>query len=49
MAWHEIVAWVIIAAAIAASIAWIIKLIVCPKSKCTSCNKDCILKSKNNK
>ena len=46
MAWHEVVAWVVIAAAIAISIVWVVRLIVCPKSKCANCNKECILKSK---
>ncbi len=49
MVWHEVVAWVVIAAAMVAAIVWLVKLIVCPKSKCEGCNKSCILKSKNNK
>ena len=44
MAWHEILAWVIIAVAVIATIVWCVKLIVCPQSKCAECGKNCVLK-----
>lgn len=47
MVWHEIFAWVIIIAAFIAAIAWCIKRIVCPPSKCDSCDKSCMLRKKN--
>ena len=43
MEWHEIVAWVVIAAAFIAAAAWSIRRILCPKSKCADCDKDCPL------
>lgn len=44
MEWHEILAWVIIAAAFAATAVWCIRRIVCPTSHCAECSKECALK-----
>ena len=41
MAWHEILAWVIIVAAFALAIAWCIRRFTCPASECDKCNKNC--------
>ena len=48
MAWHELLAWGIIAVAVIVAVAWCVKLIVCPQSKCASCTKECALRRKNN-
>ena len=44
MAWHEILAWVVIAVAFILAVAWCIKRIVCSKSRCEGCDKSCPLK-----
>ena len=44
MAWHELLAWVIIAAAVISAIIWLFKSIFCPKSVCANCQKQCPLK-----
>lgn len=47
MAWHELLAWIIIAVAVTVAVIWLIRSIFCPKSACANCNKECILKRKN--
>lgn len=49
MEWHEILAWVVIVAAFIVSAVWSIKRILCPKSRCACCDKDCPLKNLSNK
>ena len=44
MAWHEILAWVVIAVAFIMAAAWCIRRIVFPSSRCKNCDKDCILR-----
>ncbi|MBR1961504.1 MAG: hypothetical protein IKA26_00925 [Alistipes sp.] len=41
MAWHEVIAWIIIVAAFVATAVWCIRRIFCPASHCESCSKDC--------
>ena len=48
MEWHEIIAWIIIAVAFIVATAWCIKRIVCPTSRCGSCEKECAFKRKTN-
>ena len=47
MAWHEILAWAVIVAAFAMAVVWCVRRIVCPASKCDSCDKSCMLRKKN--
>ena len=49
MAWHEWLAWIIIAAAIVAAVVWLVKFIICPQSRCANCHKQCPLKRVENK
>ena len=49
MAWHEWLAWIIILLALIATAIWVVKLILCPKSKCEGCNKQCLLKRSGEK
>ena len=46
MAWHEILAWVIMISAAVIALAWCIKLIICPASRCEGCDKKCVLREK---
>ncbi|MBR2032707.1 MAG: hypothetical protein IKA04_10940 [Alistipes sp.] len=48
MEWHEIIAWIIIAVAFIVATAWCIRRILCPKSKCAGCDKDCRYRRKTN-
>ena len=43
MAWHELLAWVIIAVAVVAAVVWLTKSLICPKSTCANCHKQCPL------
>jgi len=47
MEWHEVVAWVIIAAAFIVAVVWCIKRIICPTSRCEHCDKKCAFKRKS--
>ena len=49
MAWHEILAWVIIAVAFVVAVAWVIRKITCPASRCEGCDKDCPSRKRENK
>ncbi|MBR4970098.1 MAG: hypothetical protein IKY57_08080 [Alistipes sp.] len=42
MEWHEILAWGIVIVAVVAAAVWLIRRIVCPESRCASCDKHCI-------
>lgn len=48
MAWHEILAWGIIAVAFVVAAAWCIRRIMCPTTKCNDCNKECRYRKDNN-
>lgn len=43
MAWHELLAWIIIAVAVTAAVVWLIKSLFCRNSACANCNKQCPL------
>ena len=47
MVWQEILAWAVIVAAFAVAVVWCVRRIVCPASKCDSCDKSCMLRKKN--
>ena len=47
MEWHDILAWVVIVAAAATAVVWLIRRLICPTTHCEGCNKNCILKHKN--
>lgn len=47
MEWHEVLAWTLIVAAFVVAVAWCIRRILCPSSKCENCDKDCALKRVN--
>ena len=41
MAWHEILAWMIIVIAFGVAIVWCVRRFACPASECDKCNKNC--------
>ena len=41
MAWHEILAWMVIVIAFGVAIMWCVRRLTCPASECDKCDKDC--------
>ncbi|MBQ5690919.1 MAG: hypothetical protein IIV24_05455 [Alistipes sp.] len=41
MVWHDVVAWVVIVAAVLAAVVWCVRRIICPVSHCEGCTRDC--------
>ena len=41
MAWHEVIAWIIIVVAVITALIWLLRRIFCPQSRCEGCDKSC--------